>query len=159
MIYLGLGQNSTNKHQVKMTRPPHGTTSASVNSYRVDFEESSAGRLEVSLPKDGNTESFDESSHLSPKQEKEAYTRADFAKRIICLSLCNLLYQIMLLYLIWKVWICSFRWGMAACPPTGNDWAQSQNVEVAWLRPAHSEAQKNNTKFDEVWNVLNYLYF
>ena len=24
-----------------------------------------------------------------------------------------------------------------------------QNVEVTWLRPAHSEAQKNNTKFDE----------
>ena len=74
MIYLGLGQNSTNKHQVKMTRPPHGTTSASVNSYRVDFEESSGGRLEVPLAKDGNSESFDESSHLYPKLEKVAYT-------------------------------------------------------------------------------------
>ena len=43
---------------------------------------------------------------------------------------------------IWKLWICSFKWGMAACSPLTNDWDLFQNVEVTWLRPAHSESQK-----------------
>ena len=60
---------------------------------------------------------------------------------------------------IWKLWICSFKWGIAACSPPRNDWVPSQNVEGCWLRLEQLRKPKNNTKFDEVWNVLNQLCF
>ena len=47
---------------------------------------------------------------------------------------------------------------MIACSPPRNDLIPSQNVEVTWLRPAALRKPQNNTKFDEVWNVLNQLY-
>ena len=51
---------------------------------------------------------------------------------------------------IWKLWICSFKWGMAACSPPGNDWDPIKNVEIIWLRPAQLGKPQNNTKFDMV---------
>ena len=36
----------------------------------------------------------------------------------------------------WKPRISSFKWGMVACSPPGNDWVPSQNVEATWFTPA-----------------------
>ena len=35
---------------------------------------------------------------------------------------------------IWKLWICSFKWGMITYSAPRNDWVPSKNVEVTRLR-------------------------
>ena len=39
-------------------------------------------------------------------------------------------------HVTWKPRLSSFKWGMVACSPPGNDWVPSQNVEATWFTPA-----------------------
>ena len=70
-------------------------------------------------------------------------TRANLVLRIIAWFWCNLLEQIKLLCLIWKLWMSSFICCMAACSAPRGYRVTDLNVEGWWMRPAHL---KNTSK-------------
>ena len=57
--------------------------------------------------------------------------------------------------LIWKAWLSSLIWCMAAWCPTRSDWVTDQNVESFCPGQAQLRKQKKFSKFDVVLSVLN----
>ena len=70
--------------------------------------------------------------------------------------LCNLLEQVKLLYLKWKLYMSSFIWDIGAWSIPRGCRVMDQNVEGCWLTPAHQESRLKWANLYQDWNVATF---